>query len=198
MSIYTGSLTREQFLFREARIIARLVLQNKDDHEIANEVYEDNLFQYPTERMVHDIVRVVLKRVHGLENVNLLEQLAKGPLELAKQINLYAIMRTNRLVKDFMIEVLGTKFKTQDFSISRRDVNAFFTHLKEQDEHVNHWSENTIKKLKQVLIKFLIEVEFILSIDEEVLHVIYSYPELTEAIKVNQDQDMLIVFSGGR
>ena len=61
MSKYSGSLTREQFLFREARIIAKLIVEGKDDSTIMDEIYKDNLFQYPTEKMLKNIIGVCLK-----------------------------------------------------------------------------------------------------------------------------------------
>ena len=47
---YSGALTREQFMFQEMRITARLKLEGLTDQDIIASVYEDNLFQYPTER----------------------------------------------------------------------------------------------------------------------------------------------------
>ena len=198
MSTYNGSLTREQFLFREARIVARFVLEGLDDNTIVDRIYAENLFQYPTEKMTRNIVGVVLKRVRSLESRSILDQFIYGPLDLAKQINLYSIMRTNRLVKDFMVEVLGSKMMIQDYSLGRKDLNVFFTHLREQDEKVNRWSDLTIQKIKQVLVKFLIEVDMIKGIDDGVISPIYGHSELIELIKDNRDDDMLLIFNGVR
>ena len=52
---YNGGLTREQFLFYEIRIVARLICEGKSRDEIIEEIAADNLFQYPTERMIKTI-----------------------------------------------------------------------------------------------------------------------------------------------
>lgn len=52
MGLYNGSLTREQFMFREMRIVARLYKNGLSNAEITDTVYRDNLFQYPTERVI--------------------------------------------------------------------------------------------------------------------------------------------------
>ena len=61
------TITREQFLFHEMRITARLLLENKTDKEIVNEIVNNNLFQYPTERMIKNLAGVCLKRLHELD-----------------------------------------------------------------------------------------------------------------------------------
>lgn len=198
MSKYSGSLTREQFLFREARIIAKLIVEGKDDSTIMDEIYKDNLFQYPTEKMLKNIIGVCLNRVKSLDHMGLINELAYGPLELAKQINLYSIMRTNRLVRDFMINVVGSKLKNGDHSLSKLDVNLFFIHIREQDENASTWTDSTVQKIKQVLIKFLVDLGYLNSIKEGNLQPLYVYPELIEGIKLNQDHDVLIVFNGMR
>ena len=48
----TGSLTREQFLFFEMRTTAKLMTEGLSDEEIHQRIYEDNLFQFPTEKSI--------------------------------------------------------------------------------------------------------------------------------------------------
>ena len=95
---YNGGLTREQFLLDEARVVAKLVLNGKSKAEVAEEVYKNNLFQYPTEKMLKNISNVCYERVLILDNQNLIHHLAYGPYELAKQINFYAIIKKEKLI----------------------------------------------------------------------------------------------------
>lgn len=60
---YSGALTREQFMFQEMRIAARLKLEGIEDQDILTKVYDDNLFQYPTEREIKSKCRACLKRL---------------------------------------------------------------------------------------------------------------------------------------
>ena len=43
---YSGALTREQFLFYEIRIAAKLYLAGIDMHDAIKRIKEDNLFQF--------------------------------------------------------------------------------------------------------------------------------------------------------
>ena len=61
-----GALTREQFLLPEMRIVASLRQQGVDDASIVDRVKSENLFQYPTERMLSNRAGVCLKRLDAL------------------------------------------------------------------------------------------------------------------------------------
>ena len=153
---YNGGLTSEQFLFYEIKIAARFYLSGKAVDEAIQLIKQDNLFQYPTERKISKMTRACYRRLDALGNRTLAEELYNAPAEIARQINLYAMMRYNRLVWEFMTTVIGEKFRDQDFAFSRRDLNAFFTRLQEQSDDVAIWSEQTVKKIKSVLVKSLV------------------------------------------
>ena len=99
---YNGSLTAEQFLFYEIRIASKLYLDGIKVEDAVTLIKRDNLFQYPTERQVSRLTRACYNRINALNNDKLVWELAHAPNEIAKQINLYAIMRYNRLVREFM------------------------------------------------------------------------------------------------
>ena len=101
---YNGGLTAEHFLFYEIRIVAKQYLDGKTVEEIILNVQMDNLFQFPTEREVSRMVRACYKRIVALDNKSLVYELANAPIDIAKQINLYAIMRYNGLGREFMLD----------------------------------------------------------------------------------------------
>ena len=123
---YNGTLTAEQFLFYEMRIVSKQYLEHKPIDEIIAYVKRDNLFQYPTERMVIRITRACYKRLVALDNEKLVYEVANAPVEVAKQINLYAMMRYNRLVREFMVDLIGEKYRQHDFSYTKKDINILF------------------------------------------------------------------------
>ena len=64
---YSGGLTREQFMFNEMRITARLLAEGLSDQEVLEKVYDENLFQYPTEKEVKSKCKACLKRLTFLK-----------------------------------------------------------------------------------------------------------------------------------
>jgi hypothetical protein len=71
------------------------------------------------------------------------------------------MMKQYRLMWDFMITVIGNKYRQQDYTFSRRDVLIFLMQLQEQDAAVASWTEATIKKIVSVIIRILIENEYL-------------------------------------
>ena len=180
---YSGALTREQFMFQEMRITARLKLEGLIDQDIIVKVYEDNLFQYPTEREIKSKCRACLKRLDCIADMPyVLDVLANGTIGEAKQAALVALMCQSLLMQDFMVTVIGDKYRRLDMTLTRRDMNLFFERLAEQSEDVTSWSEQTIKKLKVVIRACLRETEYIQG-TEETLYPVLLGDEFAAALK---------------
>ena len=194
-STYKASLTREQFLFREMRTVARKMMQKESLETITQKIVQENLFQYPTERMTQGMVRACYRRLNLLNSDELVRAVAERPLEEAKQVCLYAIMKDNRLVWDFMVTVIGEKYRNQDFNYGKIDMTAFFTRLQEQNEVIAGWSEATVKKLKSVLNRILKETEYLDDIKASRLNPVWLYPGLENVIRANGDQAALAAFN---
>lgn len=192
---YNGSLTREQFLFYETRTVAKLITEGLTDEEIILKVYNENLFQYPTERVLKNIASVCLKRLHAMEDRDLVKVVANSPVEVSKQVCLYAIMKQNRVMWEFMITVIGEKYRQMDFSFSDRDINVFFMRLQEQDELVAEWKESTIKKMKSVIKRILIENDYLDSGKAQQLNPVLINNVLENAIRCNNDEIALPAFN---
>lgn len=192
---YNGCLTAEQFLFYEMRIVSKQYLENRSVEDIIEYVKRDNLFQYPTERMINRLTRACYKRLDAIGNDKLIYEVANAPVEVAKQINLYAMMRYNRLIREFMEGIVGEKYRQQDFSYTKKDINMFFSRLQEQNDDVAAWSDQTIMKLKQVLTKCLIETEMLDSVKDTTLNPIFISAELETGIRENNDLTALAAFN---
>ena len=191
----SGQITREQFLFYEMRTTAKLMADGLSNEEIIRRITDDNLFQYPTEKTIKSMANTCIERLNALQDVDLVAAIANQPSDVAKQICMYAMMKHYRLVWDFMITVIGEKYRIQDLSFGQKDINVFFMQLQEQDECVAGWSESTIKKIRQVLIKVLVENEYLDNTKSDHLNPVWLCPVLENAIKANSDDRALIAFN---
>lgn len=192
---YNGGLTREQFLFYEIRVVASLMNQGLSREEIFKKIEDENLFQFPTERMISSMVGTCFKRIDALGSEALVYHLANAPVEVAKQINLYAMMKYNGIVWDFMTTVIGEKYRTQEFDFSKKDLNIFFFRLQEQNDSVASWSDGTINKIKQVLTKALVECGYLDSTRAVQLNNVAIEPELEDEIRLAGDIAVLPAFN---
>ncbi len=196
-SPYRGSaqITREQFLFYEMRTTAKLMCEGLEEKEIIDRIVDDNLFQYPTEKSIRQLAKGCIARLQAVEDENLIEIIASGSSDTAKQICLYAMMKRYRLVWDFMITVIGEKYRTQNFSFSQMDINAFFMQLQEQDDYVAGWSESTLKRIRQVLARMLTENEYLDDIKADHINPVWLDPALENAIRNNGEERALAAFN---
>ena len=152
---YIASLTREPFLFYEMRSTAKLMSEGNSDDAIVKEIVEQNLFQYPTEKSITRIAKACIKRLHALEDDSLVSAIASQPTDVAKQICLYALMKQSRLAWEFMVTVIGEKYRLRDTSFGKIDLNTFFMRLQEQNDTVASWIDTTITKLKQIIARVM-------------------------------------------
>lgn len=157
-------------MFREIRLIAQLHKDGMTDAQVMKKVMEENLFQYPTERETKGKCRVALRRF-GLikDSETLVDALAEGPLCEARQAALVAMMCDSQLLTDFMIEVVGEKYRQLDMTLTRKDVNLFFARLCERDEAVGGWSASSVQRIKSVLMNVLRETGYLEGIGSEEL-----------------------------
>lgn len=194
-SPYSAVLTREQFLFYEVRTTARLMKEGLSNAEVADRIVAENLFQYPTEKSVRKMAQTCIRRLYAMEDESLITAIATQPADIAKQICLYAMMKQYRLVWDFMVTVVGEKYRLLDTTFGKVDLNTFFLRLQEQDDWVATWSDNTITKLKQVLNRTLVETEYLDSTSADRLNPVWLNPVLENAIRSNGDDAALPAFN---
>lgn len=192
---YIASLTREPFLFYEMRITAKLLCSGLSEEDVVAQITNDNLFQYPTEKSVARMAKACLKRLAAMDDNDLVRAIAQQPTDVAKQICLYAMMKQSRLMWEFMLTVIGEKYRLKDSSFGRIDLNTYFMRLQEQDDAVATWSEGTITKLKQVLAKVLVENEYLDDICADHLNPVYLHPILENAIRNHGDLMVLPAFN---
>ena len=182
-SPYNAAITREQFLFYEMRTTAKLIVEGFGDEDVVEHIVCGNLFQYPTEKSIRKMALACIRRLEALEDKTLVAAIADEPSDIAKQICLYAMMRQYRLVWDFMLTVIGEKYRNLNSSFSKADLNIFFMRLAEQDDWVATWSDKTTAKLRQVLMKTLVENEYLDSTKAERLNPVLISPILESAIR---------------
>lgn len=192
---YIASLTREPFLFYEMRATAKLICSGLNKEEIIKKITKQNLFQYPTEKSVARMAKACLKRLAAMDDMDLVRGIAEQPTDVAKQICLYAMMKQSRLMWEFMLTVIGEKYRLRDSSFGRIDLNTYFMRLQEQDDAVAAWSEGTVTKLKQVLAKVLVENEYLDNVRADHLNPVYLHPILENAIRSHGDLMVLPAFN---
>lgn len=176
---YTATLTSDAFLYYELKQVLKLKKQGLSEVEIRKFVLEDNIFQYKSKKSASRLLSSVMRRVRVLDD-NLINMIVNEPMEVGKIVNLYSIMKTSRLFFEFMNEVIREKLEFNYEVLEKKDINIFFTAKAEQSETVAGWSEETIGKIKQVILKILSEIGIVENIKTCKLSRLIVPPELKE------------------
>lgn len=192
---YIASLTGEPFMYYEMKITAKLLEEGLSQEEAIEKIFKENLYQYPTERSLKMRARACIKRLNALEDEELVSWIINRPLDISRQVCLYAMMKHSRLIWEFMITVIGEKYRTRNFSYSRMDLNIFFTRLQEQNDTVASWSDSTINKLKSVLGSLLKENGYIDKASSKWLNEVLLDYKLKDKIIKNGDATCLPAFN---
>lgn len=158
--VYSGKLTGESFLLYELKIVAKLKKEGYTDKEIRKMVLEENLFQYKFTSSISRRLTPLIQRVNLLDE-KLIDRLIEDPLGDGIVINLYSIMKNDRLFFEFMNEVMKEKLKSNNEVLEKKDINIFIETKIEQNEDIASWSEATINKIKQVIKKILMEAKVV-------------------------------------
>ena len=188
-------ITREQFLMREIRIVARLRQEGLSDEAVIERVASENLIQYPTNRMVRNIASVCVKRLNSLSSAALERIIASGEPEAAAQANLYAMMRTYPLVRHFMETVVAEHYRDLDYSLGKMEMNGWVTRVQEDYDNIAQLSDATMGKVKQVLRNGLVQCGMLRSARSSELVPIALDLDVEDGIRALGDTEALAAFN---
>lgn len=189
------ALTRERFLFREMRTVAKLISEGKTPAEIKAIAEDENIFEFPTTSMSKKIASLCIRRLNCLQSDELIESVANKAPDTAKMVCLYALMKENRTVRDFMLLTIGEKFRTMDLSFSKADITIYFMRLQEQNDVVAAWAPATVKKSETSMENILLETEYLESKQATKLSPVWLPSFLKNAIIDNGDEFIFPAFN---
>lgn len=153
---YSSSLNGASYLLFELKQVIKLKQLGLSNQEIRKKVVGDNVLQFSNKGRINRALPSIMKRADVIDHT-LATFMLEGSVEMSKVINLYAIMKTDRLFYEFMDEVIREKLHNNDYFIEKKDTNLFFTAKAEQSEKVASWSDINIEKLKRAYMQVLFE-----------------------------------------
>ena len=154
MEDYSAKLTAEPFLYNETKIIAQYLLDGISPEELKRKNIVENLIKY---KSIKSIVRVnspIFRRLNVM-NREMLDEFVHTDIETSKYILLYTIMKTDRLVRDFIVEVYKDKLLMRKDYIEKFDIDNWYEEKCILSNTLRERTESTAAKLKQVIMKIL-------------------------------------------
>lgn len=152
---YSAASVKFLLWYIETKETAKLLREHSFE-EIRQMVVEENLYQQKSVDRAIGEFGCIKKRLEALPE-DLLQKIVGADVQTAKIITFIACMLTDRLLFEFMYEVYRNKVHFGETNISEADFNIFIQNKKDQSEKVSSFSDASIKKIKQVFTKYMLE-----------------------------------------
>ena len=156
MEDYSAKLTAEPFLYIETKIIATYLYNGEDEELLKKRNVEENLIKYKSLKSVTRVNSPIFRRINVMDK-EMLEDFIHSDIENSKYILLYVIMKTDKLVRDFIIEVYKDKLLMRKEYIEKFDIDNWYEEKCILSNTLKERSESTSAKLKQVIMKILLD-----------------------------------------
>ena len=154
MEDYSAKLTAEPFLYNETKIIAQYLLDGISPEELKRKNIDENLIKYKSPKSIVRVNSPIFERLNVMDS-EMLDDFVHTDIETSKYILLYTIMKTDRLVRDFVFEVYKDKLLMRKDYIEKFDIDNWYEEKCISSKALRERTESTIAKLKQVIMKIL-------------------------------------------
>lgn len=153
---YSSGLTGETFLFNESRVLAGYLEQGVSIDELRVRNQAENLIMVKKESSLKRVSLPIFRRLITMSD-GARQLFTSSDLDSSRIILLIAIAKTDRLVRDFLLINYADKLSVQSSKIERSDIEKYFESVYEEEPELRGKSDATKMKLKQQLMKNLVE-----------------------------------------
>lgn len=153
---YSSQIKDMGLLEKEMKIACKEYQQTNDLGVIIQKSISDNIFMVNTERRRKELAYKIISRMATLDE-EIINTIANAPYNIASVLSLYALMKSDRLVFEFMNEVIKDKIELMNYRLTDIELNQFMLYKAQQSELIAKWKEPNKAKVKNSLRKILID-----------------------------------------
>lgn len=143
---YTSTIKDFPLLYLEMKKTAILLTESKTADEILKLSVEDNIYQLDYEKRRRSMPLKMTKRLATLK-MPLIKALANSTADEGKLIAFLALMKAERLVFEYMLDVYADKAENDE--LTNLDFMQFADRLSANSEKVAGWKTETLKDLNK-------------------------------------------------
>ena len=158
--IYSFSFTGASALIAETLVIAEEYHRSKDWKAVEKSLSDNNLLNKVKQTTFKRELREIKKRLSLLTN-DQLQVLIHGGLDDAKAIILLSLVKAYPYLRDFVVEILRSKYQLFDRVLTETDYNKFFNTKSLSHAELDEITEITARKVKQRIFTILEQVGLI-------------------------------------
>lgn len=153
---YSSQIKDMGLLSKEMKIACQEYKNTNDLGAIIQNSISNNIFMVNTERRRKELAYKIVARMAALDNF-LLYAIANEPYNISALLSLYALMKTDRLVFEFMNEVIKDKIELMNYRLTDIELNQFMLCKAQQSDIIAKWKDQNKAKVKNSLRKVLID-----------------------------------------
>ena len=143
------------FLFLEMKRTALFLYEGKTKEEIMALSTEKNVYQLDKEKRRRELPLKMLARLSTI-SAKLIEVIATGSDSDAKLIAFFAMMKADRLLFEYMYEVVADKYSIGHREINDRDFEEFIDRKIQNSDTVAGWKTDNLLKVRNAIKSTLI------------------------------------------
>lgn len=154
MGDYSAKLTAEPFLYNETKTLATYLLKGESEETLKRRNIEEKLIKYKSAKSIARVNSPMFRRLNVMDK-NMMEEFVNSSIDNSKYILLYTIMKTDRLVREFVLDVYKYKLIMRKEYIEKFDIDNWYEEKCSLSTTLKEKSEQTSAKLKQVIMKIM-------------------------------------------
>ncbi len=156
-SPYTAAITGGGFLFEETNLLLPLLQSDNRVTLLKEETVNNRILQINAEKSRENNIREIARRYDTMP-VSFWENYKTMDEHEQKIALFFVILKTYKICFDFQIRVTMRKWNGIAKSLTRDALMMEFSEISANDEFVNTWSENTMRKVASTYLSILRKV----------------------------------------
>lgn len=194
---YSVGLTAEPFLYQETKLMAEFILNGEEPEKLKKRNLEENLMKHKSINSLSRVNSPIFRRLKVLDE-ELLRNFVNSDLDSSRFILLYAIMKTDRLVNEFINEIYKDKIMLRKEYIEKYEFDMFYESKAQKSEKLYKASESSKYKLRQVMFKILVDAG-LLKKEKENFKIIKPLvnQQLIDMLDQRGDKEYIMAIKGG-
>lgn len=182
---YDSDLIGGSLQVREARVVAELLLDEVSQEEWTKAIQDENRLQKRTPETARRLGRALRQRLEKVEEP-FWRALRDGDDEVATQVALVATLERNLLLVEFMEDVVRDAYRVHAESLELYQWLDFLEERSHRDPSIAEWSDNSKKKMGQIVFRILAEAGFLNSTRSRKLQNVVVRPEVDQLLDNSQ------------
>lgn len=174
----------------ESRRIASLLLTSPDEAAWLQSIEADNILQKNTPATARRQATLIRKRLMTLDAAAW-TAISSRESEVAAQLLLAAAIKHSQLLGDFLRHVYAARQRKLEPALSPTDWPDFLAECAHHDPAVLRWSNSTQAKLREVIVRILVEAKYLKNSRTMTLTPQFLHPEVRRYLDDRQETYVL-------